>query len=113
MSTLYTRSTQGSQAILAYTSTVLSLIVFVVIILFHAYLRIKHTNMWKKLSAKRKRMNSPEVADDGDERMVVSRRITCTEVVIPQPTCDAERLPASRMYDSERDIHQNINRSER
>ena len=112
VSTLYIRSTQGSQSILAYTSTALSLIMFVAILLFHAYLRIKHTNTWKSLSAKRKRTNSPEEADDGTERMVASQTITCTEVVIPRPTGYAERLPVSQMYNSERDIHQN-NNSER
>ena len=110
VSTLYIRSTQGNQAALAYTSTAISLIVFVAILLFHGYLQIKHTNMWKTLTVKIKLkwMNSTEEADDDDRQIFVSQ-VTRSEVVLPRHTGDAERLPASRMYNSERDIHPNIN----
>ena len=111
MSTLYIRSTQGNQAALAYTSTTISLAVFVTILLFHAYLGIKHTKVWKTLTAKR--LKDPEITNqDGedDEQMVASGTTTHSEIVIPQHTGYAERMPASPM--TERDIQHNLSESQ-
>ena len=107
VSTLYIRLAQGSQGALAYTSIAISLTVFVAILLLHGYRQIKHTNMWKTLTVKIKWMNSPEEADDDDEQIVVAQ-VQRTEVVLPRHTGDAERLPAFRMYNSEREIRQYI-----
>ena len=102
VSTLYIRSTQGNQAALAYTSTALSLAVFVAILLFHGYLWIKQINMWKTLTANR--LNIQEEAlefgnqDNKDnEQMIASRKVTHAELMLPRHHGDAERMPASRM----------------
>ena len=111
VSTLYIRSAQGNQAALAYTSTTVSLAVFVTILLFHAYLGIKHTKVWKTLTAKR--LKDPEITkQDGedDEQMVASGTTTHSEIVIPQHTGYAERMPASPM--TERDIQHNLSESQ-
>ena len=110
VSTLHIRSALGSQAALVYTSSAISLTVFVAILLFHGYLQIKHTNMWKTLTVKIKIkwIISTEEADDDDEQIVVAQ-VQCTEVVLPRHTGDAERMLASPVYNSGRDFQQNLN----
>ena len=108
VSTLYIRLAQGNQAALAYTSTTLFLAMFVAILLFHAYSRIKQTNMWKTLTAKR--LTDTETGnqdEEDDEQMVASGRITHLEIVLPRHTGYAERTPVSQM--TERDIRHNLN----
>ena len=102
VSTLYIRSTQGNQAALAYTSTAFSLAVFVTILLFHGYLWIKQTNMWKTLTANRLNVQEeiPEFGNQDNkdnEQMIASRKVTHAELMLPRHPGDAERMPASRM----------------
>ena len=112
VSTLYIRSTQGNQAALAYTSTALSLTVFVTILLFHGYLWIKQTNVWKTLIANRLNIQEEETEfanqdKEDNEQMIASWKITHSEIMLPRHPGDAERMPASRMIKN--DIQQNIN----
>ena len=105
VSTLYIRSAQGSQAALAYTSTAISLAVFITILLFHGYLWIKHTNMWKTLTAKRSSPEEAEINKVSDKPMVASRRVTHTEIMIPQRTGYTVMMPNS-LTNTEKDIQQ-------
>ena len=105
VSTLYIRSTQGNQAALAYTSTALSLVVFVTILLFHGYLWIKQTNMWKTLTTNiQEEANFGNQDNEGNEQMIASRIITHSEIMLPRHPGDAERMPASRII-----VHQDAN----
>jgi predicted outer membrane repeat protein len=47
--TYHVKVIQGNQATLAYTSISISFIIFAVVVLFHAYLRIKDLVFWKRL----------------------------------------------------------------
>ena len=107
VSTLYIRSAQGRQAAVSYTSTALSLVMFVTILLYHGYLWIKRTSMWKTLVLKiQEKAEFVNLDKEDDELMVASRRITHSEIMIPRHTQTgySERMPASQM--TKRDIQQ-------
>ena len=84
VSTLYIRSAQGSQAALSYTSTILSLTVFVAILLFHGYLRIKHSKIKGKSLSSLMSNSTVRSEDSTNEPSVMSRHVTCSEIVLPK-----------------------------
>ena len=85
--TLYSQSTNGNIAALAYTSTALSLAVFAVVLFSHGYIVIKETRIWKLFTEWRAihRITTESSEDDSDGEKATNQHVTCSEVVIPRP----------------------------
>ena len=97
--TYHVKETGGSQAGLAYTSVGIAFATFVYIILFHVYLRIHKTAMWKKIPKPTRirfgRMGEDEVEGEGGEVMPIQDN----EVVQPPTTTVIElREPMLEKY---------------
>ena len=87
VSTLYLGAAEGNQGAFAYTSTALSLAVFVAVVAFHYFQQIRNTRLWKILttrSASHLVEGEPDNDEDFQRERASSRLVTHSEVVLPQ-----------------------------
>ena len=90
ISTLYIKAAEGNQSALAYTSSALSLAVFVAVLAFHCFHQIRKTRLWKALTTRSashlvEGKPSNKANEDIDGHKVSSRLVTRSEIVLPQP----------------------------
>ena len=93
--TLYIHSSHGSQAALVYTSIIVSLIVFILVLFVHGCIHIKRTAMWKTYVTKRGSclVDTERSDDEASDQRTIEQRVTCSEVVIHENMHNGPREP--------------------